>query len=134
MSCEGYDYPEDPYILAGSCGLRYNMDYTKQGSENQHNYGSYGGGGGGGGYGWNDDTIGGRSSHKSRGFFSNIADLIVYAAVGLMAYALYKTCISPSRGTVGDRSDSTTNDDYPSTWFGAGRPWICSGPRRRIWL
>jgi hypothetical protein len=21
VSCEGYDYPEDPYILAGSCGV-----------------------------------------------------------------------------------------------------------------
>lgn len=20
--CEGYDYPDDPYILAGSCGVR----------------------------------------------------------------------------------------------------------------
>jgi len=23
VSCEGYSYPEDPYILAGSCGLEY---------------------------------------------------------------------------------------------------------------
>lgn len=21
VSCEGYDYPDDPYILAGSCGV-----------------------------------------------------------------------------------------------------------------
>ena len=21
VSCEGYNYPEDPYILAGSCGV-----------------------------------------------------------------------------------------------------------------
>ena len=22
VSCEGYNYPEDPYILRGSCGVR----------------------------------------------------------------------------------------------------------------
>lgn len=27
VSCEGYDYPNDPYILAGSCGLEYEIDY-----------------------------------------------------------------------------------------------------------
>ncbi|ESO08194.1 hypothetical protein HELRODRAFT_98295 [Helobdella robusta] len=25
VTCEGYDYPDDPYILAGSCGLRYEL-------------------------------------------------------------------------------------------------------------
>ncbi|EFA84398.1 DUF1183 family protein [Heterostelium album PN500] len=28
VSCEGYAYPEDPYILKGSCGLRYELEYT----------------------------------------------------------------------------------------------------------
>ncbi len=27
--CEGYDYPDDPYILKGSCGLEYTLEYTK---------------------------------------------------------------------------------------------------------
>ena len=26
VTCEGFDYPEDPYILAGSCGLEYTID------------------------------------------------------------------------------------------------------------
>src|SRR3569623_396245 len=25
VQCEGYDYPEDPYILAGCCGLEYTL-------------------------------------------------------------------------------------------------------------
>jgi hypothetical protein len=25
VSCEGYDYPTDPFILAGSCGLEYHL-------------------------------------------------------------------------------------------------------------
>uniref|UniRef100_A0A8R1ERF3 Store-operated calcium entry-associated regulatory factor n=1 Tax=Caenorhabditis japonica TaxID=281687 RepID=A0A8R1ERF3_CAEJA len=28
VSCEGYDYAEDPYILRGSCGLKYELEYT----------------------------------------------------------------------------------------------------------
>ncbi|KAK8822395.1 hypothetical protein WA577_005558 [Blastocystis sp. JDR] len=26
VSCEGYDYPEDPYILAGSCGVEFKLN------------------------------------------------------------------------------------------------------------
>ena len=26
--CEGYDYPSDPYILVGSCGLEYTIEYA----------------------------------------------------------------------------------------------------------
>ena len=29
--CEGYDYPDDPYILQGSCGLEYTLEYTEEG-------------------------------------------------------------------------------------------------------
>ncbi|KAK6023919.1 hypothetical protein OSTOST_10282, partial [Ostertagia ostertagi] len=28
VTCEGYDYPEDPYILKGSCGLEYDLEYA----------------------------------------------------------------------------------------------------------
>lgn len=26
VNCEGYDYPTDPYILAGSCGISYSLE------------------------------------------------------------------------------------------------------------
>jgi hypothetical protein len=26
--CEGYEYPNDPYILVGSCGLEYTIEYA----------------------------------------------------------------------------------------------------------
>ncbi|KJH49317.1 hypothetical protein DICVIV_04520 [Dictyocaulus viviparus] len=29
VTCEGFDYPEDPYILRGSCGLEYELEYTE---------------------------------------------------------------------------------------------------------
>ncbi|KAL0225300.1 hypothetical protein RCL1_003212 [Eukaryota sp. TZLM3-RCL] len=31
VSCEGYEYPEDPYVLVGSCGLEYTLEYTNTG-------------------------------------------------------------------------------------------------------
>ncbi|EMD67681.1 hypothetical protein GGP41_007656 [Bipolaris sorokiniana] len=31
--CEGYDYPEDPYILKGSCGVEYRLILTDKGRE-----------------------------------------------------------------------------------------------------
>lgn len=31
MSCEGYESSEDQYVLRGSCGLEYNLDYTELG-------------------------------------------------------------------------------------------------------
>jgi hypothetical protein len=29
VSCEGYDYPDDPYILAGSCGVECKLHQLK---------------------------------------------------------------------------------------------------------
>ncbi|XP_025849322.1 store-operated calcium entry-associated regulatory factor isoform X1 [Vulpes vulpes] len=31
VSCEGYEFSEDQYVLRGSCGLEYNLDYTEVG-------------------------------------------------------------------------------------------------------
>ena len=31
VSCEGYDYPDDPYVLVGSCGLEYALHLTEEG-------------------------------------------------------------------------------------------------------
>jgi hypothetical protein len=47
--CEGYDYPEDPYILKGSCGVEYRLVLTDKGHE------KYGKGNGGHWWGGDDD-------------------------------------------------------------------------------
>ena len=36
VSCEGYDYPDDPFVLIGSCGLEYNLDYATPVNQNVH--------------------------------------------------------------------------------------------------
>lgn len=35
--CEGYDYPDDPYILAGSCGVEYTLELTQEGRDARGN-------------------------------------------------------------------------------------------------
>ncbi|PFX20863.1 Store-operated calcium entry-associated regulatory factor [Stylophora pistillata] len=37
VSCEGYDYRDDPYILKGSCGLEYTIDVVSSGGYYDHN-------------------------------------------------------------------------------------------------
>uniref|UniRef100_A0A8C3TPF9 Store-operated calcium entry-associated regulatory factor n=1 Tax=Catharus ustulatus TaxID=91951 RepID=A0A8C3TPF9_CATUS len=31
VSCEGYDYPDDPYVLRGSCSLLFSLELTEEG-------------------------------------------------------------------------------------------------------
>ena len=31
VNCEGYDYPEDDFVLVGSCGLKYKLKLTMEG-------------------------------------------------------------------------------------------------------
>lgn len=37
--CEGYTYPDDPYVLKGSCGLEYKLQYTNVRYNTDSNYG-----------------------------------------------------------------------------------------------
>lgn len=36
--CEGYDYPEDDYILLGSCGLEFTLDYSDPHDHHENSY------------------------------------------------------------------------------------------------
>jgi len=36
VNCEGYAYPDDPYVTKGSCGLAYTLVWTGDGSEGKH--------------------------------------------------------------------------------------------------
>ena len=43
VSCEGYDYPDDPFILAGSCGMEYTIDRTGVNQGHHNNNQGHGG-------------------------------------------------------------------------------------------
>lgn len=41
VTCEGFNYPEDPYVLKGSCGVEYTIDLTKEAyDQHQHSQGA----------------------------------------------------------------------------------------------
>ncbi|NWU97964.1 SARAF factor, partial [Upupa epops] len=42
VSCEGYDYPDDPYILRGSCSLLFRLELTEEGERKVKDSGSFG--------------------------------------------------------------------------------------------
>ena len=112
--CEGYDHPDDPYILKGSCGLEYTLELTKEGQEKSHNY-----------YGNSDSYSSSYSSYNSdykKSSSGGLADLVVFAAVCLVLYALYKTCIDTPQ-TMGDRQYSSTGSDYPGGHPGGAGGW-----------
>jgi len=33
VNCEGFQYADDPYVLRGSCGLEYSLEYTRKGQQ-----------------------------------------------------------------------------------------------------
>jgi len=42
VNCEGYSHTEDPYVLRGSCGLEYTLEYTRKGQQyGQPQYNQY---------------------------------------------------------------------------------------------
>ena len=77
--CEGYSYPDDPYVTAGSCGVEYslmkvggNSNYNNK-YYNNNNYGNYS-----------------RSSSKS--------SWISFILIGGIIFLVYKTCIQSNGG------------------------------------
>ena len=75
--------------LAGSCGLEYTLELTKEGKEKR----------GGWGGGWSKPSY----SYSSKSYsnpsyqWSELGGLILLAVIGIVIYAMYKTCVeSPS--------------------------------------
>jgi hypothetical protein len=72
VSCEGYDYPDDPYVLRGSCGLEYTLDFTKEGYQNQ-------------GHGW--------SHYKSKtDFAGSLASVVIFIIALVVIFVLVRMC------------------------------------------
>ncbi|KAL5021942.1 hypothetical protein ScPMuIL_001097 [Solemya velum] len=85
VSCEGYEYADDPYILRGSCGLEYTLELTKEGLQQQQGHQYYGNEGH---HSYHHDS---HHGHQKSGSMGN---LVMLAVVGVIIYAIYKTCLS----------------------------------------
>jgi len=113
--CEGYDYAEDDYILAGSCGLEYTLELTREGKQ-QNSYSNSQGGGGW--FGSKSNQYNSYNSYDTSKTTSGLSDLIIIIVFCILIYAFYKTCIDGN--TLNDRQYSSTDGDYPGTNPGAG--------------
>ncbi|XP_078532634.1 store-operated calcium entry-associated regulatory factor isoform X2 [Lissotriton helveticus] len=83
VSCEGFDYPNDPYVLRGSCGLEYRLDLTEEGQRKSKS--SYGGG----------SSFGsGFSSYKNSPVSSEGGGAIVILVFLAIAFGIYKLFLS----------------------------------------
>uniref|UniRef100_A0A6I8N960 Store-operated calcium entry-associated regulatory factor n=1 Tax=Ornithorhynchus anatinus TaxID=9258 RepID=A0A6I8N960_ORNAN len=86
VSCEGYDYPEDPYVLRGSCGLEYNLELTEHG---QRQRGSSRGGG--------FSYFSSRSQKVDMAEPSGGNGLVVVVVLLVLAYGIYKLFLTSPR-------------------------------------
>ncbi|KAJ4324139.1 hypothetical protein N0V94_001495 [Neodidymelliopsis sp. IMI 364377] len=91
--CEGYDYPDDPYILKGSCGVEYRLVLTDKGHEK---YGK-----GNGGHWWGgDDESSGRDGPKTLG--EQIAAALFWMVfIGVAGWILYNIVRQWGQGPAG---------------------------------
>lgn len=82
VSCEGYDYPDDPYILKGSCGLEYTIDMVSSGSYYHNNYHS----------GHKDNTYHNYNSHSYRSRHSGgwLSTIITWGVIAWIVYYIYQ--------------------------------------------
>merc|ERR1711963_837321 len=112
--CEGYDYAEDDYILAGSCGLEYTLELTREGKQQN----SYSGSGGGGWFSNQKSNSYSNYGYDASQSTSGLSDLIIIVVACILIYAFYKTCIDSN--SLQDTQYSSTNEDYSGGYPGAG--------------
>lgn len=88
--CEGYDSPDDPYILKGSCGVEYKLVLTEKGQER------YGKGRGGW---WGDDDDGYHGGHGSGN--KVVSGLFWMIFIGVALWIAYNAFVVRARGGAG---------------------------------
>ncbi|XP_040360301.2 store-operated calcium entry-associated regulatory factor isoform X3 [Ixodes scapularis] len=84
VACEGYDYPDDPYILQGSCGLEYKLERT--------------------GHSYSEDSQS-HSYYGQKGKSSSFQNVLILGVLCFIIYVIYKSCMTNAvqRGADGHR-------------------------------
>ncbi|CAN8004337.1 unnamed protein product, partial [Ixodes hexagonus] len=117
VACEGYDYPDDPYILQGSCGLEYKLERT--------------------GHGYGEDSTSYRqklmfpaqtpcSYYGQKGKPSSFQNLLILGVFVFVIYAIYKSCVANMTERAADGyadippDDPTSGPNGRRGFFGGG--------------
>ncbi|MCJ1373567.1 hypothetical protein MMC20_004795 [Loxospora ochrophaea] len=100
--CEGYEDRDDPYVLAGSCGVEYRLVLTEKGEER------FGDGEG------STEKGAGRAVWAGRAFWG------VFVAV--LAWIVYSAFFAGRRHTGGALRRGGGNNNNPWGWGGGGGP------------
>ncbi|KAI2487211.1 Transmembrane protein 66 [Pyrenophora tritici-repentis] len=104
--CEGYDYPEDPYILKGSCGVEYRLILTDRGRE------KYGKGGG-----WSGDDDDRPDGPRTTG--EKIAGVLFWMLFGgVVLWMIYSALRNRAQGP-----DGPNNPNNPKSGYGTNQGW-----------
>jgi hypothetical protein len=105
VTCEGYDYPEDAYILAGSCGLEYELNSAPVGSAQ---------------YAKRTPS----APFENEESHVNWSGIIYFGIVCFIIYLLYLTLSGPRAGNEGDRNrgESGYGPGHPPGGGGGGPP------------
>ncbi|XP_017576301.1 store-operated calcium entry-associated regulatory factor [Pygocentrus nattereri] len=128
VSCEGFNSPDDPYVLQGSCGLEYTLELTAEGRQNQGSRGSSGSSGFAG-FASSFFQDKGHSASGGSGYYQqggssgeSAGGLIVIALFLLLAYGIYKLFLcNPTHGHQGSQGDGSQGfngawtNDYGNT-------------------
>lgn len=93
VTCEGYDYADDSYILAGSCGLEYRLERTGRDGGSMYT---------------SSKTYG-----KSGSTFQN---LLFLGGAAFVIYVIYQSCLAPGHRD----ADATAGHDSPPPYDGPG--------------
>lgn len=94
VSCEGYNSPDDPYILRGSCGLEYTLELTAEGRQKQGSsrFSDFTSGFFQGKQQQHGDNRNFPGSHSNEG----LGSMVVVAFFLLLAFVVYKMFLSDS--------------------------------------
>jgi len=102
VSCEGYNYPEDAYVLVGSCGLTYELKkFGGHGMYDKEAHSSF----------WKDHT--GFLKHHTAGI--GFGSVFLWGFLGLIAYVVYKAFKNSGR------HGSSTGSSWNRWGFGGTR-------------
>ncbi|XP_006010005.1 store-operated calcium entry-associated regulatory factor [Latimeria chalumnae] len=120
VNCEGYNSPDDPYVLKGSCGLEYTLELTEAGRMKRNK--GYGSGG------FSSNFFKDFSNNVNSPVSSDSSGVLVVVILLVIAYGIYKIFLSspqseqPFPGSTGDFNTDRQNYYSSSHSMGPSPP------------